>query len=310
MAEHGNAAQRRVWTAVPGRQELETDLSPTDLQTVLLSVAQARAAAVTPARLLRRWREDRFVRPSAYDPRPIAQVEARIWSLLPSRFAGVELSPVAPLGTASALSTVPQNNVVSTVRGTEVLSDSTNALALEAADRRSRETRVDVAACHRVLRAQRFGPGAHQHFRLFAAVSSARDRGSGRTEADLLIDHIGLWQRVLAELLPGLEKRLTVTVFDHPVLAERLADSVHPALRDSVVPLIDDPDRVKGRGYYTSAALGVRATDPTTGVEVDLGDGGFTTWTAQVLGDAKERCLTSCIATERLSDLTSAVDVG
>ena len=299
----------RVWTAVPGRQALETDLSPTDLQTVLLSVAEARAAAVTPARLLRRWREDRFVRPSSYDPRSIASVESRIWSLLPAHVEGVELSPVAPLGTASALSTVPQNNVVSTVRGTEVLSDPTNALAIEAADRRRHQARVDVAACHRVLRAQRFGPGAQQHFRLFAVVSSARDGGSGRTEADLLVDHIGLWQRVLGALLPGLEKRLTVTVFDHPVLAERLADSVRPALASSTVPLVDDPDRVKGRGYYTSAALGVRATDPTTGEEVDLGDGGFTTWTAQVLGDAKERCLTSCIATERLSMLAVADQV-
>jgi hypothetical protein len=37
--------------------------------------------------------------------------------------------------------------------------------------------------------------------------------------------------------------------------------------------------------------------------ETDLGDGGLTTWTAQLTQDAKERCLFSCIATERLAAL-------
>lgn len=35
--------------------------------------------------------------------------------------------------------------------------------------------------------------------------------------------------------------------------------------------------------------------------QTELGDGGFTTWTAQLANDAKERCLVSCIATERLT---------
>ncbi len=35
---------------------------------------------------------------------------------------------------------------------------------------------------------------------------------------------------------------------------------------------------------------------------VEIGDGGFTTWTTWLMGNAKERCLVSCIATERLTD--------
>jgi hypothetical protein len=46
--------------------------------------------------------------------------------------------------------------------------------------------------------------------------------------------------------------------------------------------------------------VGLRARDDG---EVDLGDGGTTDWTAQLLGDAKERCVTSCVATERLLTL-------
>jgi hypothetical protein len=42
-----------------------------------------------------------------------------------------------------------------------------------------------------------------------------------------------------------------------------------------------------------------------TGATANLGDGGLTDWTARLLGDAKERCLTSCISVERLA---AAVD--
>ncbi len=306
----GGSAEQRVWARVPAgtRPALDTELAPTDLQTLLLGVARARAGQVTAARVLRRWTEDRFVRPAPSDPRLIAEVEARLWRLLPERYAGVELSPVVPLGTCSALGPVDQHRIVSTMRGTEVLSDPTNALAVEAASRRRTAAgagpttkRVDVAACHRVLRAQRFGPGYSAHFRLFALVSSARDVGSGRTEAELLVDHLGVWQRMLAEVLPAVDIRLTVTVFDHPVLAERLRDTIGPALAGGPVPVVEDPARTQGMGYYAGAAIGLRAD--ADGGTVDLGDGGLTTWTAQLLGDAKERCLVSCLSTERLAAL-------
>ncbi len=61
-----------------------------------------------------------------------------------------------PLGTSSAVSTIDQNQVVSTARGTEVISDSTKALALEAAVLRLRHPQapVHLATSHRVVRAQ------------------------------------------------------------------------------------------------------------------------------------------------------------
>ncbi|MFC0533860.1 hypothetical protein [Phytohabitans kaempferiae] len=298
-----NDAERRVWGRLPaGTRESLAGLSASDLQTLLLSVARARAAEVRPAGLLRRWREDRFVRPSPADPRAVAALEARMWRLLPERFAGVELSPVAPLGTCAVVTPQSQDRVVSTLRAAEVVSDSTNALAVEAADRRLRQPatgEVHLAASHRMLRAQRFPAGWGAHFRLFALVSSARDTGSGDTEARLLILHLGYWRRVLADLLPpGVTPRLEYTIFDSPVLRERLADTVAPA-----VPVVEDPERERGRGYYAGMAL--RITARRGDEVVELGDGGFTTWTAQVMGNAKERCLISCLSTERLAALTS-----
>jgi hypothetical protein len=67
------------------------------------------------------------------------------------------------------------------------------------------------------------------------------------------------------------------------------------------VTLVEDPSRTRGRGYYTGgAAIRIDAGE-TNGA--DIGDGGLTGWTAQLLADGKERCLTSCVSTERISAL-------
>lgn len=81
-----------------------------------------------------------------------------------------------------------------------------------------------------MLRAQDFGTGASAHFRLFALLSSARDAGSGVTEARLLIRHLTYWRTVLAELTPAAAPQLHITVFDDRFVRERLADTVRPAL--------------------------------------------------------------------------------
>ncbi|SCL73939.1 hypothetical protein GA0070608_6259 [Micromonospora peucetia] len=300
-------AERRVWGRLPdGARAALAGLPPADLRTLLLAVARDRAAVVRPADLVRRWRTDRFTRPSAADPRALAAVEARLWKLLPAEFAGLDLSPVAPLGTCSAVTPASQNRIVTTMRATEVLSDPTNALAIEAALRRREQPTdgsVHLAACHRVLRAQDFGPGWSAHFRLFTLVSSARDVGSGRTEARLLTLHLTYWRKVLATLLPQSAAQVRLTVLDSPVVGERIEDTVRPTLGPAGVPLVDEPERRRGRGYYVGAALRITAGHGAD--EVELGDGGFTAWTAQLTSDGKERCLTSCLATERLTTLTT-----
>jgi hypothetical protein len=308
MATNGEpAASERVWrqvTASP-RAALHHGLSPADLQTLLLDVSRRRAAEVTPARLLRRWRDDRYVQPAASDPRAIWQLEARLWALLPGEFAAVDLSPVAPLGTCSALGPVGQDRVISTIRGSEVVSDPTNVLALEAAVRRkqsARDTAVHLASCHRVLRGQPFNaPGVFQHFRLFALVTSARDRGSGMTEAAMLTAHLRFWNQALSELLPGRRSAVRFTVFGFPPLGERMRDTVLPALEalPDRVTIDEDPSRERARGYYERGAIRIDVAGDAGWNEV--GDGGFTDWTAQLLSDAKERCFISCASTERLA---------
>jgi hypothetical protein len=90
-------------------------------------------------------------------------------------------------------------------------------------------------------------------------------------------------------------------VFDFPPLAERVKDTVLPAIEPlpGNVTIEEDPDRQHGRGYYERGAIKVYVDGQ------EIGDGGFTDWTAQLTSDAKERCFTSCLSTERLTALTA-----
>ena len=204
--ERTSSAVERVWSRLPGgaREVLETGLSPTDLQTLLLDLARTRAQRIKPSQTLRRWQSDRFVRPARVDPGQLSKLQSRLWELVRrTEFEGLELSPLTPLGSCASVADVDQNRVVTTVRSSEIVSDPTNVLALDAARRRrsSREP-VHLAACHRVVRGQQFaGPDAQPHFALFALLSSRRDTGSATTEAELLITQLRFWQKVLVELL-------------------------------------------------------------------------------------------------------------
>ena len=164
---------------------LTSRLAPTDLQSLLLEIYGRRARKREPKALLGDQISNRFTRPSALSPRRLLEWDRVAFSLLPKAFRPIELSPVCPLGTVSVLSPISQDWTVSTIRNTEVVSDSTNVLAIECAVRR-REQRnfssgkavpVHLASSHRLLRGQKFGvgPGTRQHFRAFALCSAGRD---------------------------------------------------------------------------------------------------------------------------------------
>ena len=87
------SAIERVWAPVLADPStaLEQHLDPSDLHTLLLSVSKTRALTVTPSRLTQRWQHDRYVRPSAGDPRSVWRVEARLWELLPEEFDAIDL---------------------------------------------------------------------------------------------------------------------------------------------------------------------------------------------------------------------------
>jgi hypothetical protein len=283
-------------------------LAPTDLQSLLLEVYRRRAKATSPSRALERYETDRFVRPSAVDPDRVAALDRLAFSLLPEGFERMELSPVAPLGSVGALTNVDQNWLVSTVRNTEVVGDSTNVLALECASRRRRDrgSRVRLAASHRLVRGQPLSdPAFRPHFRLLALCTAGRDEGAFAFELEALREHVGFYLRLLAAVgeigLRATDPRVTITDLSGGERAALLEEHVLGPLAVEV-PVAFDPERTAGRGYYAEACFAVHVTNPS-GREFALVDGGLTTWTEQLLSDRKERLLTSGIGTELLCSL-------
>ena len=168
-------------------------LAPTDLHSLLLEVARRRAARLEPRDVLAQYERSRLFRPTTTE----SELERLALSLLPG-YEVLELSPIAPLGTVAALAGLSQDAALATVRGSEVVSDATNVLALEVALRRraDRTRTVRLATSQRMLRTHAPDePGTRPHFRLLALVAGGRE-----PEQTLLDEQLAFYDRVLREL--------------------------------------------------------------------------------------------------------------
>jgi hypothetical protein len=243
---------------LPGLLETLSERLPgADLTTLLLEVTRRRAANVSPATLMSRYDEDRFVAPGGVSFERLRRAEDSLLDALPAHYEAVTLAPVVPLGTHSALGTVDQNKIVSTVRGSEVAADPTNGLALEAARRRRAikrhhphsAERVNLASIQRVLRAQRMeGTATFSHFCLFGLVTAGRDTGHLAFERAAAAGHI----RFIADALTlAGATRVRVELTDFSGDNAVVWDDARAALVDRTdVDVVDLPDRAEGRGYY------------------------------------------------------------
>jgi len=297
---------------IPGLASiLAEQLSPTDLQSLLLEVYRLRSSRLKPAAVLADFAANRFVRPSAVSPLAFLRWEQAAFSHLPPGFEPLELSPVCPLGSNSAVAQVDQNWAVSTARNTEVVSDSTNVLALECALRRRALLRQDpkssqavhLAASHRLLRAQRFdSPDSVPHFSLFALCSAGRDPGSMQFEWTNLRLHVGFYLKALrAYLGPRLPLHLSATDFGATARVEQVEAQLLSGFRSEAdrIDCAYDGERTAGKGYYPGLCFHIHATT-ASGRRLELADGGCVDWTQKLLSNAKERLVTSGIGSERL----------
>jgi hypothetical protein len=317
-AAPGDAALRRVLARVgdPGLTGRLAALRGSDLVTLLLEVMRRRASEVTPAEVLRHYGRDRFVGPATAGFAAQRHAEDVMLAALPAGFEVLTLAPLVPLGTHSAVGTVDPRKVVATVRGTEVAADPTNGLALEAAARRRAllraqprsAERVRLAATQRVTRAQHdLGPVSFAHFQLLGAVTAGRDTGGRAFERASAAEHLRFAVAGLRRLGARLV-RVELTCLDEalaPVsaaVAEALAGA-GPA-GEGGAEVADAPHRRSGRGYYTGLCFKVMAS--FGGPELEVGDGGFVTWTGQLLGSRKERLLISGYGIDRIALASSA----
>jgi hypothetical protein len=294
-------------------ETLATQLSPTDLQSLLIEVYRWRAEALAPRDLLDQYRHNRFVQPAQASPVAQLDFDRLAYSLLPPGFEAIALSPVAPLGACSVVSTVSQNVIVPTIRNTEVCSDATNVLALECARRRQQILRnnpraidrVKLGTSHRLLRAQKFeGPASFQHFSIFTLCTAGRDEGSFKFETEALLEQLDFYVRLLdkaGELGYTIaDVRVSVTALDEQRIDTLQAGVIDPlAAKHPNLTVGFDQDRQSGRGYYADVCFRIDGKSSDR-LDLMLVDGGFTTWTQQLLSNRKERLMTSGLGSERL----------
>jgi hypothetical protein len=291
---------------------LSERLSPTDLQSLLMSVYRIRAATRRGADLVDQHGTNRFVRCSDVNPAEAAAFDVLAYSLLPTGFEPVELSPLSPFGSCSALGPVDQNNVVTTTRNTEVCSDPTNVLAIEAAARQRLTTRrgraevgpseepTRLCASQRVVRGQNVsGPASFAHFRVFTLCTAGRTRGNLLAESEAFVEHIRYYSDLIRQ-----SSQLGYSVLDQRITVIPFTDEAEKRVPEVIRALSNDADvetsarREEKTDYYRHFRFNIHATNERS-EEYFLVDGGLTSWTAQLLSDRKQYCMTSGMGSER-----------
>ncbi len=185
---------------------LADEIAASDLKSLLLSVYKNRVQSIHESDVLNRSGRDALFAGSGIDARILNCFDRHAFAAA-GDFEAVELSPVCPLATNFVLGGIDQNNVLTTIRNAEVLGDSTPAMALECARRRtglaerSTDRRVRLCSSHRVVRLQPFDvPGFTPHFRLFGLVSAGRDSGSNVFETQQIGEHIRFYLKLFRAL--------------------------------------------------------------------------------------------------------------
>lgn len=289
----------------PALLEHLSELPQSDLNSLFLEISKAQTNKLTPTNILKSYRSNRFVAPSALDSTAFYQLEADMTRK--AKADGIEpvlLSPVAPLGSCSVFGCVDQRNVVSATRGCEVLSDTSNMLAIYLADKIGsgdidNKNGVHVCSIDRVTRAQAFeGAGCFAHFGVFCIVSSGKDTGSYSCEVDLLTKQLSFYREFFkagydADMTVVLRKRSGYT--DKDGFFAKMLHLMQQQLPD--VPITTDDSHVDNN-YYKGINFKMYMHKKTETIEV--GDGGFTDWTQKMLGNKKERCLISGLGVDRL----------
>jgi hypothetical protein len=290
---------------------LVNQLTLSELQSVLLRTTELKSKKRNLSDLLKDYQTGRFVRPSDIDPVIHRKLELSIFSLLPGGFEILDLSPLTPLGTSSILTTVHQNNVVSTIRNAEVAADTTNILALECALRRKalvdedskNPGRIKLCSAQRVIRGQPFeGKYFSTHFCVVALCTAGRDEGNYRFETDALKEHIEFYPNVLGRVIDQEQIRgIQLKFFEYGGSdnAHLPGFVTHEFESMGNISVNVERDSKFGSNYYSRLRFMISIRD-NKDREFDYIDGGFTDWTSKLLNNRKERLLTSGIGTDYL----------
>ena len=273
------------------RLESLHETSPSESTPVLMELARRQAARRRPAQLLQQLARDRFVQPSVLDLRLAHQLDALALAAA-GEYQAVLLSPVAPLGSCSVVAPTSQDRTLTTSRGSEVVSDPTNMMALLSAQRLLAQPGQPVRLCtvHQTLRAQPLPPvpGFSRHFRLFAlseAGPAQADDGfavGAMTRAVTVFDRLFDAAGALGCRFPRRRALVRTTAARDP-LGARLAERLHAAL-----PHVTVEREPLEQAYYGGARV-MFGADNTGGEQVPIGDVGVFDWVARLTANGRQR---------------------
>lgn len=245
---------------------------------------------------MRQWREDGFTRPAPVDQRTALELD-RVLFEQAHAFEAIELSPLAPLASCAAMGPTSQNKVVSALRGTEVVADPTNVLALEAAQRLRRDPGaiVRLATSHRCVRAQPVPPrsGFARHFRLFCLASAAIEQVDHGFVISALAEHVTTHVAAIDRLE---SLGYTIPPRQVSVLASARRAELGDRLAERLQPLAVTRAELT-HSYYDGLRFRVDIADGF-GADVPLVDGGCFDWVRPLLSNRRAAFVASAIGSQ------------
>ena len=159
------------------------DASSSEFASTMLEIIQKRVDNVEAKNILNNYAKmNSYFGISSNNPIVYNEISNIFFNSVIPEFECVELSPINPFALNYFLTELSQNSVLSTIKNSEVLSDSSTSMALECAFRKKFSgdgDNINLASSSRLLRMQRYGNGkkSHwsQHFRACSLVSAFRN---------------------------------------------------------------------------------------------------------------------------------------
>jgi hypothetical protein len=293
-------APRRAWVTrgidPDALAALTSEMPASELWSLLLAVIERRAAERKVSNLLQQWEGDRFVAPSYVDQRALLELDRHLFAAAQG-FEAIELSPLAPLGVCSAVALTTQNRVLSALRGTEVVSDPSNVLALESARRLRQDPAliVRLATSHRCVRAQELPkrPGFAAHFRMFCMTTAGHEVKDQAVLIGAFIEHIRIHLNALS--------RLEACDYQFPEQSVRLlASPARAAVAERIAAALSDVAITQApltHEYYDGLRFMI-SSRTAAGEDVPLIDGGAFNWLAKLASNRKLVFVASAIGSQ------------
>jgi hypothetical protein len=291
----------------PDLVDLLTDkISGSELNTLLLEVFDRKVSKITPSQLLNLYQINRFVKPGDL---PVLALKRMEFDMLQHfekfSFEALELSPVAALGSCAVVAPADQKKILTALRGTEVLADATNAIALHVSDLKQRSKfisshdRFRFSTIQRHVRTQSIQEkGFTPHFKIGCLVTCGRDTGNYNFEKESLLEHITVMDSLYRDYFKVDDIRFRLlprSGYEDPSrLAHQLKNSFTQQRPEISIDIVEKSDKENNyyKGIQYKIDIGVK------GKHYEIGDGGFVDWTQQLLQNKKERMLSTGIGFE------------